>query len=139
MMITQEEMQKFLVERTGIYPSQHMTCFGKVRDGKLVGVVGFDKYNKASIEMHVAFEDKYSTSRELLTATLEYPFQVCGCKVVLAIVSGGNPRVIDLAKHLGFKTEAVIEGGCPDGALHILSLRKEDHLLEKRRHQNGQS
>lgn len=129
----QEEMKEFLVERTGIVPTPYLRCLGRRVDGDLVAVVGFDNYTGTSMEMHVASKGDYWMTKGLLRAAFDYPFNVCGCNVVIGVVPSSNTAALSLNEHLGFKTQTIIEGAHPDGDLHIMVMKKADcRWLQKR-------
>jgi RimJ/RimL family protein N-acetyltransferase len=121
------KMVEFLCEKTGLVPTPHLRVIGRTDEkGEIIAVVGYDNYTGTSLAMHVAAAGPYWMTKGLLRAAFDYPFNVCGCKVVLGFVPSGNTEALRLNKHLGFKTEAIIEGAHPDGALHIMSMRRED-------------
>ncbi len=121
----QRELAQWLCERIGYMPTPHIRCIGNVsRDGKILGVVGFDGWNGASCQMHVAGEGNWVT-RELLHAVFDYPFNVAGCRVVLGLVPSGNERALRFDKRVGFNEVARIEHAHPDGALIVLEMRRE--------------
>jgi RimJ/RimL family protein N-acetyltransferase len=137
-MVTQKEMRDFIVARTGIAPTEHFVCIGREKDGELVAVVGYDNYTGTSIEMHVASKGDYWGTKSLLCAAFDYPFNVCNCKVVIGVISSGNEMALRLSRRLGFKTQTVIEDAHPDGALHIMVMRRKDcRWLPKKGEVNG--
>jgi RimJ/RimL family protein N-acetyltransferase len=102
-----------------------------------VAVVGFDGWNGSACEMHIAGEGSRWMSRELLFAAFDYPFNIGKCQIVLGRVPSGNTSAVRLNLHLGFKIEHTIRGAHPDGALHIMSMRREEcRWLDKGR-RNG--
>lgn len=122
----QDVLARWLCERIGYMPTPHIRCIGNVsKTGKILGVVGFDGWNGASCQMHVAGEGNW-VSRELIKATFDYAFNVAGLKVVLGLVPSGNDKALRFDRHVGFTEVARIEGGHPDGDLVILQLRRED-------------
>lgn len=117
-------------------PTPHLRCIGNVtREGKILGVVGFDGWNGASCQMHVAGEGNWVT-RELLRATFEYAFKVAGLKVVLGLVPSGNANALRFDRHIGFSEVARIKDAHPDGELIVLELRREN--CRYLREENGQ-
>jgi hypothetical protein len=96
------------------------------RDGKhLLGVVGYDNYNGASVQMHVAGEPGW-VDRTILFATFDYPFRVMKCNMVLGFVPSGNKDAIQFNTRLGFKIENELQGAHPDGSLLIMVMRREE-------------
>tara|TARA_R110000868_G_scaffold197709_1_gene443950 strand:- start:264 stop:683 length:420 start_codon:yes stop_codon:yes gene_type:complete len=129
-MITTENqpyLAAWLCERIGLMPSPHLRCIAHVNAAgdAVMGVVGYDGFNGASVMMHMAGTPHW-IDKTLLHATFDYPFNVMGCNVVLAAVPSGNEVSLDMTKRLGFKTLAVVEGAHPDGALHLLAMTREE-------------
>lgn len=132
----QDVLARWLCERIGYMPTPHIRCVGNVdKDGKILGVVGFDGWNGASCQMHAAGEGNW-VNKALIRATFDYVFKVAGLNVVLGIVPSGNDRALRFNKHVGFVEVARISGGHPDGELVIMELRRENcRFLRK---ENGQ-
>jgi RimJ/RimL family protein N-acetyltransferase len=99
---------------------------GRVVDGELVGVVGFNGYNGASIQMHMAGDGGRWITRKLIREAFRYAFKTCGCEVVFGMVPSGNRTALDIDLRLGFQEVAVVPDAHPDGALHILAMRRDE-------------
>lgn len=122
----QDVLARWLCEKIGYMPTPHIRCIGNVtKEGKILGVVGFDSWNGASCQMHVAGEGNWVT-RELIRATFDYVFNVAGLNVVLGLVPSTNAKALRFDRHVGFAEVARIKGGVPDGDLVILELRREN-------------
>lgn len=122
----QEILARWLCERIGYMPTPHLRCIGNVtKEGKILGVVGFDGWNGASCQMHVAGEGNW-VSKELIRVTFDYVFNVAGLNVLLGLVPSANEKALRFDKHVGFVEVARIEGAHPDGALVVLELRREN-------------
>jgi hypothetical protein len=121
----QDILASWLCKRIGIVPSQNIKCIGNMIDDKIVGVVGFDGYNGASVQMHVAGSGNWCT-RSMLFATFDYPFRVLKCNVVLGLVPSGNADAINFNLRIGFKIIDEIEGAHPDGSLILIAMRREE-------------
>lgn len=123
----QDILATWLCKRIGLVGSPHMRCIGQVEsDGKIIGVVGFDGYNGASVMMHVAGEGARWVSKSLLYATFDYAFRRLKCNLVLGLVPSGNKAALRFNRHLGFTVECVMQGAHPDGSLILMSLRREN-------------
>lgn len=116
----------WLQRRTGIERTPGFRAIGRVVDGELVGVVGFNGQNGASCQMHMAGEGKHWISRKFIREAFRYAFEVCGYNVVFGMVPSGNVAAYDIDIRLGFEEVATIVGAHPDGALHFLVMRRED-------------
>lgn len=127
-------MRDWLCERIGLIPTRNIQCIGSVRGGIILGVVGFDGYNGASIQMHVAGSPGW-LDRSLIWACFDYAFNVCKANVVIGMVPLGNAEAIRFNTHLGFKTRLELEGAHPDGALVLMTMTREEcRYLNKDRH-----
>lgn len=121
----QDILISWLCARIGYVPTPNMRCIGRLKSGKLVGVVGYDGFNDTSCQIHVAGEGNW-VDREILQATFKYPFEHLGLKVLIGLVPSGNAEAIRFNEHLGFKIEARIKDAHPDGELLVMSMRRED-------------
>jgi len=134
----QTELREWLCERIGLVPTPDLTCIGSLLRGELVGVVGFDQYNGASMVMHAAGLAGW-LNRDMLWAVFDYPFRVCNVNMVLGFVPSGNTDAIRFNTHVGFKVEAILEGAHPDGALWLMTMKRgECRYLKHLRKRNGQ-
>lgn len=132
----QSLLRWWLCKQLDLVVTDHFTAMGRLdpRTGDILGVVGYDGWNGTACEMHMAGSPGW-LSRDFIWAAFDYPFNQANCKVVIGKVPSGNVEALDIDRRLGFKTECILEGGHPDGALHILSLRKEDcKWLNRGRH-----
>ena len=128
----QDILASWLCHRIGHMPTQAIRCIGEVRDGQIIGVVGFDGYNGASVQMHVAGSPGWVT-RSILFAAFDYPFNRLKCKMVLGLVPSGNKEAIRFNERLGFQLENELHDAHPDGALLLMTMRREEcRFLEKR-------
>ncbi len=122
----QDLLARWLCERIGYMPTLWLKCIANVSpEGKIRGVVGFDAWNGASCEMHVAGEGNWVT-RELLRAVFDYAFNVAGLNVLIGMVPSTNARALRFDKHVGFEEVGRIRDGVPGGDLVILQLRREN-------------
>lgn len=125
----------WLCQRIGLEPTGHIRCLANVnKEGRILGVVGFDGYNGASLQMHVAGEPGWLT-RELIWTTFNYAFNICQVNMVIGLVPSGNKDAVRFNTHLGFKTRLVLDGAHPDGSLIVMTMdRAECRYLAKDRH-----
>ena len=107
-------------------PTPYIRCIANVtKDGKILGVVGFDSWNGASCQMHIAGEGNWLT-RDLIYAAFDYAFNVADLNVVLGFVPSTNAKALRFDKHVGFVEVSRIKDGTPEGDLIILELRREN-------------
>lgn len=127
----------WLCDRIGYVPTPNMRCIGRVStQGHLMAVIGFDGWNGACCEMHVAGEGNW-ISRDLLFAAFDYPFNVGNCSLVIGRIPSGNKSALKLNLHLGFKVEHTIEGAHPDGSLVIMTMRRAECRWLERKQRHG--
>ena len=111
-----------------------MRCIGNVREDKILGVVGFDNYNEASVMMHAGGEPGWMTASVIWVA-FHYAFVVCGVNMVIGLVPSGNAQAIRFNTHVGFKIALNLEGAHPDGSLLLMTMtRGECRFLNKERY-----
>ena len=120
-----EVLYEWINERVGLARSEDFRAIGRVLDGKLVAVSAFTGYNGASLQMHFAIDDG-KLNRHHLRESFRYAFDICDCQVVFGMVPSGNKRAYDIDLRLGFEEVATIAGAHPDGALHVLMMRREN-------------
>jgi hypothetical protein len=129
----QDILASWLCKHIGYVPTPNIKCIGQVdHNGNLIGVVGFDGYNGASVSMHVAGHGNWCT-RSMLYATFHYPFVALRCRMVIGLVPSGNHAAIRFNERIGFSHRLALEGAHPDGALLLMTMRREDcRFLEAR-------
>lgn len=116
----------WLCSRIGYMPTPHMRAIGNINAaGSVCGVVGYDGFNGASVQMHVAGEPGW-VDRAILRAAFHYPFVILGCRVVLGLVPSGNTVALQFNHDLGFTRVAEIPDAHPDGSLIVLQMRREE-------------
>jgi hypothetical protein len=113
-------------DRIGINNTEDTRCIGWERDGELVAGCLFNNWNETSVCMHIASEGRSWLTRKFLFACFDYPFNEAGKKIVLGHVGSKNFDALRFDLHLGFKHHTTIPDAHPDGALHILTMRRED-------------
>ena len=121
------------LERKG---TPNMRCIGNMVDGKFVGVVGFDEWNGASCQIHIAGFGNWLT-REMIRFSFDYAFNVEKVKKIIGFTPASNVRAVRFNKHIGFKVEYEIEDAHPDGSLLVMSMRREECRHIDQGAQNG--
>lgn len=128
MIVTDDQaaLSAWLRKKTGLHPSKYLVCIGNTNSNdEIVGVVGYDGFNGASIQMHSAGEGNWLT-RQLLMCAFDYPFNVCKVSMVLGVTPSGNAQALKFNEHVGFKTLFILDGAHPDGALVFTAMRREE-------------
>lgn len=125
---------EYLEQKCGIMWTPDFQALGRVVDGRLVGVIGFNNFNGASCQMHMAGEPRW-VSRGLIETAFRYVFIMRDLKMAFAFVPSGNQVALDIDLRVGFKKLMTIRDAHPDGALHVLQMRKENcRWLGRQRH-----
>lgn len=93
----------WLSARTNLPWSADLRVIGLMRDGEIVGAVGFNGWTPKACFMHVAFKDKKSLSRKLLQAGFAYPFLEVGCDAVYGLTPLHLKDAINFNKRLGMR------------------------------------
>lgn len=119
-----DTLYEWINERVGLTRSEDFRAIGRVVDGELIGVCAFTGFNGASLQMHMAGSGRWM-SRHFLREAFRYAFGICGCNVVFGMVPSGNTKALEIDLRLGFEEVATIAGAHPDGALHVLMMRRE--------------
>lgn len=121
----QDVLSSWLCKKIGLTWSSDLRCIGEVGPyAHIRGVIGYNNYNRASVQMHVAGEPGW-VSRSVLYAAFHYPFVALKCNVVLGLVPSGNEDALRFNRHLGFVTLNILPNAHPDGALVIMAMYKE--------------
>lgn len=128
----------WIAKHGGGFYRQGSQCIGLERDGEIIAGVLYDFANGASIYMHVAALGGNWLDREFLRVCFDYPFNQLGAKVVIGLVGSKNERARRFDEHLGFKLQAEIPDGHPDGSLLIYVLRREDCRWLRREHEQAE-
>lgn len=121
----QTVLWEWLQERIGLPWSTDFIALGRVQDGKLVGVVGYNNFTGTSCHMHMAGEGR-CMNREFLREAFRYPFETLDLTMVFGIVPSGNIRALGIDRKLGFRELIYIPGAHPDGGIHILQMKRDE-------------
>lgn len=98
-------------------------ALGDIRDRKIIAGVVFNNFNGASIQMHVAVDDK-RVSKSFVIACFRYAFEQAKVEKILGFVGSKNIAAYSLNRHLGFVKECKISGAHPDGYLVVMSMTR---------------
>jgi RimJ/RimL family protein N-acetyltransferase len=116
----------WLDKRISLAWSTDFRALGRVIDGKLVGVVGYNGFNGASCQMHMAGDGLHWINKQFIRKAFELPFVQWKLNMVMGLVPSGNESALVIDKKLGFQEVATIDGAHPDGALLILMMKREN-------------
>jgi RimJ/RimL family protein N-acetyltransferase len=123
-------LHDWLRARIGLPWSTDFRALARVVGGKIVGCVGYEGFNGASVRMHMAGEGNW-INRELLVRAFRYPFVILDLPMVFGVVPSGNTAALEIDRRLGFKELLYIPGAHTDGGLHFLQLTRDDWMRSK--------
>lgn len=122
----QADLFGWLQKRIQLPRSEDFRAIGRVVDGQIVGVWGYDRHILGySCQMHCAGDGPHWLNRSLLWKAFQVPFVEWGYKVLIAPIGSDNPESIRLATSLGFVECGSIPDAHPDGALHLYRLSRD--------------
>jgi len=129
----QDELGEWLCSRTGgTYVKGDTTYIGLETNGKIVGVAGYEGFNRASVRVHLAVDGKITP--EFLWFGFYYPFEQLKVRKLIGLVSSSNKKALRLNKHFGYVQEGLIRDAAPDGDIHILTMTKEQCKFLRKDH-----
>jgi len=100
--------------------------FTRYRDEQIMGGIVLCQYLGNSMTAHMAGEDKYWCSRELLWMVFHYGFEQVGCTKMLGPVRSDNYRALEMDMRGGWELEAVIRDVYEPGVhMMVLSMTKD--------------
>jgi hypothetical protein len=88
--------------------------------------VGYNSFIGKTCCMHTVVQRPDLLNRRMVIAAFKYPFEVCHCEAVLALVDSTNEAALSFDTRLGFKEIARVPHGGPDGDLVILQMLRSD-------------
>jgi len=113
---------KWIAEKAHVTIGPTFFAIKAVRDGQIVGMVGYDAWTPNSCTMHVAIEHPIAV-RRLKPKAFDIP-RCLGRRVALAGVLSNNDRSLRFTQHLGFQRIAQLDDAWQPG-VHIVLFRKE--------------
>lgn len=123
-----ERIFRWLVERTDARLTDNargIACIDE-RDGRIVGMVTYDRWTKNSCEVSIAIETA-AAWRRLARPAFAYPFLEAQKGVILCGISDHNARSLAFVRHLGFRELCVVRDQIAVGVdLHLFEMRREE-------------
>lgn len=96
------------------------------KDGRLRGVVMYERFTKRAIFLHIAgFEPRWFT-RKFLWLGFHYPFEQLGVDKLFGLVSSNNKAALAFFQKLGFTIETAIKEVYSDGADQVVLVMRRD-------------
>ena len=88
--------------------------------------VGYNAFIGRTCCMHTVIQRPEYVSPRMVREVFRYPFGVCGCEAVLALVDSTNDAAMSLDTRLGFKQVHTVPNGGTDGDLNVLQMLRSD-------------
>lgn len=124
-------LHDWLKERIKLPWSEDFRALARVKDGEIIGCVGYEGFTGTACMMHMAGVKPGWFNRTFMRLAFNYPFEILGLKMVFGHVPSGNTKALEIDLRLGFKELIYIEGAHPDGGIHLLQLKREDWMRTK--------
>jgi RimJ/RimL family protein N-acetyltransferase len=101
-------------------------AIGLEKNGELIAVTSYGKFNQVSMHAHIAIAEGERLTREFIWYMLYYPFEQAGVNALIILVDAANEKAIRLQNHLGYETVGTIPNSCPNGAMLVRVLYKDN-------------
>jgi len=123
--VNSPEVGEWVAARAGgKYHADAAQAIGLEKDGVIIAGVIFERYNGASLWMHVAIEGRLTPA--YLKAIFHYAFVFCDVEKVIGTVSSNNTKAMKFDENLGFTEEGRIKGAAPEGDIIIYTMTKSN-------------
>jgi hypothetical protein len=76
--------------------------------------------------MHTVVQRPELLNRRMVISAFQYPFVICNCEAVLALVDSTNEAALEFDRRLGFKEIARIPNGGGDADLLVLQMLRAE-------------
>lgn len=96
--------------------------------------VGYNAFIGRTCCMHSVIQRPDLVSPRMVREAFAFPFTVCNCEAVLALVDSTNDAALSFDKKLGFEEIARIPHGGPDGDLIVLQMLRSGCRWLKKLH-----
>jgi RimJ/RimL family protein N-acetyltransferase len=122
-----DRVGKWVCERIGApWCPNAAKAIGLERDGRLVGGVVCDRFNGASVCMHIASDGSRNwCGRDFLRFCFAYAFIQMKVNKVIGVVESTNLEAMRFDDALGFVEEARIKDAAPGGDLVFLTMTRD--------------
>lgn len=84
--------------------------------------VAYNSFVGKTCCMHTVVQRPDLLNRRMIVDAFRYPFVVCGCEAVLALVDSTNAAAMNFDRRLGFTDIARIPNGGAEGDLVVLQM-----------------
>lgn len=102
-------------------------CLFAREEGAPVAIaVGYNAFIGRTCCMHCVITDPAAVTRAIVRETFAYPFDVCHCEAILALVDSTNAAAFSFDTKLGFRHVATVPNGGPVADLLILQMLRDE-------------
>lgn len=119
------EHYRWIQERTQCSMTPGFRALEALDHGRIAGMVGYDFWTPAAVNMHVALEDPRSCL-PLIKHAFRLPFEAVGKAMVLAVIVSDNVKSIEFVKRLGFRETYRVKDGWSPGVDQVLFEMRRD-------------
>lgn len=116
---------EFLNRHTKLPWSQDFCAVGRVVNGELVAVIGFNSLTGTSCHGHGARVREHKFTDEFIKRAFELAFKHLNLKMIFALVPSGHERALECIKRLGFHELMFIPDAHPSGGLHYMQILRD--------------
>jgi RimJ/RimL family protein N-acetyltransferase len=88
--------------------------------------VGYNSFVGRTCCIHVVIQRPELLTRRIVREAFEFPFVVCNCEAVLALVDSTNEAALNFDAKLGFIEVARVPNGGTEGDLVVLQMLRSD-------------
>lgn len=117
-----EEIGKWVGEKTEAKWAEDDLAIGVERDGVLVAGALFNEFNGSNICVHLRCDTPYGLTREFLREGFHLAFKDVQARRLTAPVVQGTRRSLEILMKMGFKCEAILKDYCNSGHLYIMVM-----------------
>lgn len=100
------------------------TAIGLVRDGEIIAGIIYENWNGRSIVAHMAITGRMTAA--FVGVIFDYAFNVCKAEKAIVPCGSDNAKIIKLVTNMGFREEARIKDGEPNGDIVLYTLKRSE-------------
>lgn len=127
---------QFFNAKLGLHPSEDFRGVCHLRPDLVPGMpvgmedvavaVAYNGFVGRCCFMHTVITRPECVTRAVVREAFNYPFVVCNCEAIVALVDSGNEAALSFDKRLGFTEIARIPHAGPEGDLVILRMLRSE-------------
>lgn len=113
-------------------PDEYSACAAQM--DQVAVAVGYNAFIGRTCAMHTVIQRPDLVSPRIVREAFEFPFVVCNCEAVIALVDSENEAALSFDTKLGFEEVARVPNGGPDADLVVLRMLRGDCRWLKKSH-----